>query len=103
MSGNNPSRHIIGSQSIGPIIVIHEKQFREIVEKNPELLVITTFGGFPSGKHRYMISYKGFYFFTKSSSQLRLPESTEIMQVEEIAIPKVNSWLSMWFCNPWDY
>jgi hypothetical protein len=50
-------------------------------------LVIYNKGGFLATKHQYLISYKGFAFYTKASVQIDLPRSAEVIISEKIWIP----------------
>jgi hypothetical protein len=49
--------------------------------------VVHATGGFFSTNYRYLTSYKGLAFFTKSPTPLDLPSGTELVQAKAIWIP----------------
>jgi hypothetical protein len=71
----------------GAIIRIEPDAFMIILSKMREPLVVTAVGGIFKKEYRYLTSYKGLIFFTKSGSQLMLPGSTEVVFAKEIWIP----------------
>ena len=68
------------------IIKVEPKDFISILERAENLLVVIADKSFWSG-YKYLTSYKGLIFFTKSSEQLRLPGNPEIIAAEKIWIP----------------
>ena len=50
-------------------------------------LVISAPGGYLSGGHDYLTSYKGIGFFTNSPNPLTLPEGAEVVAAQKIWIP----------------
>jgi hypothetical protein len=71
----------------GAIIRIEPDAFMIILSKMREPLVVTAIGGVFKKEYRYLTSYKGLIFFTKSGSQLMLPGSAEVVFAKEIWIP----------------
>ncbi len=53
------------------------------------VLVVTAQGGVFKKHFRYLTSYKGLAFFTKSPDELVLPRRVEIVQAQSIAIPDI--------------
>jgi hypothetical protein len=71
----------------GAIIRIEPDEFIVLLGKTREPLVVMAVGGIFKKDYRYLTSYKGLIFFTKSSIQLMLPGSTELVAAKEIWIP----------------
>lgn len=71
----------------GAIIRVDPEAFMTIVCKHDQPLVVMSTGGIFKKDFRYLISYKGLIFYTKSSSQLILPGRTEFIAAKEIWIP----------------
>ena len=55
--------------------------------QQPETAVRFAKGGFFSTNYQYLVSYKGFAFFTKVSEPFLLPAEIEIIMAEKIWIP----------------
>ena len=68
------------------IVCIEPRNFLAILEKSQELLVVHSPAGFFS-KHKYLTSYKGLAFFTKSPQIIDLPIDTELVTAKKIYIP----------------
>ena len=75
-------------KAMGPIIVLEPGDFLRILEKNPDGLVIHTPGGLMS-KNKYITSYKGLIFFTKTKDHLELPANIEMMVSKKMSIPQI--------------
>ena len=69
------------------IVSLGPANFLNILRRQPGLLVVHATGGFFSTHHKYLTSYKGLAFFTKSSAPLDLPSGTELILAEAIWIP----------------
>lgn len=72
----------------GAIVKVDVSAFNTILSKTGKSLVVYAKGGFLSGGHQYLTSYKGFVFFTKSKEPLQLPSSTEVVKSDKIWIPR---------------
>jgi hypothetical protein len=72
----------------GVLIRVAPNAFQTILRKVENPLVIYAKGGFFSTKHRYLVSYKGFAFFTKSSEQILLPPGVETIVAAKIWLPQ---------------
>jgi hypothetical protein len=71
----------------GAIVRVRPEDFANIFRRIEKPLVIYNKGGFFTTKHQYLISYKGFVFYTKTSEQIDLPRSVEVIIAESIWIP----------------
>lgn len=71
----------------GAIVRVDNDNFRELILKNKEALVISAKGGFFSPGYQYLCSYKGFVFHTKSKNPLSIPEHAEVINAGKIWLP----------------
>ncbi|MEO8434686.1 MAG: hypothetical protein ABI596_07305 [Pyrinomonadaceae bacterium] len=71
----------------GVFIRVEPKDFQNILAKATEPLVIQAEGGIFSTNYQYLVSYKGFAFFTKSSAPLLFPNGVETVKAKKIWIP----------------
>jgi hypothetical protein len=71
----------------GAIVSLAPDDFLYILSKTPRSIVITATGGMFRQNYQYMTSYKGFIFFTRSSTQLPLPPDAEIIAANKIWTP----------------
>ena len=75
-------------KAIGAIIFVEPQDFLGILEKTEKPLVVHS----PSGlltKYKYLTSYKGLTFFTKSKEALLIPSSVETITAKKIVIPQM--------------
>ena len=75
-------------KAIGSIIIVEPNQFISILEKNEKPITVHSPSGFMT-KHKYITSYKGLVFFTKSSTELIIPSFVEIIEAKKILIPQM--------------
>ena len=71
----------------GAIVSVSPEGFMNLVSRAEKPLVVTASGGTFKKNFQYLTSYKGLCFYTKSSSPLILPGSTEIVAAGKIWIP----------------
>ena len=71
----------------GVVVRVKPADFQTILRKIEKPLVIFAKGGFFSTNYQYLVSYKGFAFFTKVSEPFLLPPEIEIIMAEKIWIP----------------
>lgn len=71
----------------GAIVHLEPQEFRKIIEKSYDAVVVTAEGGFFSTKYMYLICYKGLFFYTKSDRPLAFPQDIEIVTAKKIWIP----------------
>lgn len=71
----------------GAIVRVEPEDFLKILARSADPLVISAPGGFLSGGHEYLTSYKGLAFFTNSPKPLDLPAGAEVVAAQKIWIP----------------
>jgi hypothetical protein len=71
----------------GTIVRVNPGEFNNLVERNPDGLVVHAEGGLFSVRHQYLMGYKGLAFFATSRDKLYLPNSVQIVEAEKIWIP----------------
>ena len=71
----------------GVIIRVENKDFLVVIRRVEKPLVVMTEKSFWSPSYKYISSYKGLAFFTKSSELLRLPSDVELVSAKKIHIP----------------
>jgi hypothetical protein len=71
----------------GSIVRVEPSAFLELIGRADAPLVVVAEGGVFSKHYRYLTSYKGLAFFTKSGAPLVLPRKCETMRAEKIWIP----------------
>jgi hypothetical protein len=71
----------------GVLVQVSPADFYAILRKVERPLVVHAEGGFFSTNYQYLVSYKGFAFFTKSSEPLLLPTEVETIAAKKIWVP----------------
>lgn len=71
----------------GAIVKVKPDDFASILRKVERPLVVMARGGFIKTNYQYLTAYKGLVFFTKSSTDLMLPGSAEVVFADQIWIP----------------
>jgi len=71
----------------GAIVKMEPAEFKKIVDKCEQPLVVSAKGGLFGNKHAYLTSYKGLFFYTLSPEPLNLPGKAEIIAANKIWIP----------------
>jgi hypothetical protein len=71
----------------GVLVRLEPEQFIKVLALTKEPLIVVAKGGFFGSKYQYLMSYKGLAFFTKSSTELRLPADAETVNANRISIP----------------
>ncbi|MEP6635727.1 MAG: hypothetical protein ABJB97_03310 [Acidobacteriota bacterium] len=72
----------------GVVIKVAPDAFQTILRRVEDPLVIYSEGGFFSTKYQYLVSYKGFAFFTKSRKPLSLTAGVETIIAASIWLPQ---------------
>ena len=72
----------------GVIVRVEPADFHTILRKVENPLVIYSQGGFFSTNYQYLISYKGFAFFTKAAAPILLPSGVETIVAKKIWLPQ---------------
>jgi len=71
----------------GVLIRIEPQEFAKILARVKDPLIVVAEGGIFGKNYRYLMSYKGLAFFTKSDAPLELPGGAEVVTAEHISIP----------------
>ena len=71
----------------GVVVRVEPEDFAKILGKVEKPLVIYSKGGLFTTKHRYLVSYKGFAFYTQTSNEILLSSSVEVITSRSIWIP----------------
>lgn len=71
----------------GVVVRLDPPEFLKLLAHVPDPLVVVAQGGFFTANYQYLFGYKGLAFFTKSSAQLPLPSSAELIPAHKIWIP----------------
>jgi hypothetical protein len=71
----------------GAIVKVESQDFEAIVNKTRDPLVVVAEGGLFTKNYQYLTSYKGLFFFCKSSSPVQLPSGVEVVISKNIWIP----------------
>jgi hypothetical protein len=69
------------------IVTVGPEDFKAILEKQDQPLVVVHKSGFFVTEYRYLTSYKGLSFSTKSGEQLPLSPRTELIQARSMYLP----------------
>jgi hypothetical protein len=73
-------------KAMGAVVVVEPQVFLDILQRAEKPLVVHSPAGFMT-KYKYLTSYKGLVFFTKSKEALLLPASVEAITAKKIEIP----------------
>ena len=71
----------------GAIVNMEPDDFMSIVNRCEKPLVVMASGGLLDRSFRYLVSYKGLIFHTKSKTGLMLSGRTEVVHAKSIWIP----------------
>lgn len=72
----------------GVVVRLDPKDFQAILRKVERPLVIYAEGGIFSTNYQYVVSYKGFAFFTKADAPILLPSGVETIVARKIWLPQ---------------
>ena len=73
----------------GVVVRVDAGDFLAVLKRVDQPLVVVSYGGVFKKQHKYLTSYKGLAFFTRSPSALVLPSRVEIIRAKSISIPDV--------------
>jgi hypothetical protein len=76
------------TKASGVIVRVAPDEFLQLLARTDAPLVVVSQGGVFSKHFKYLMSYKGLAFFTKSNLQLSLPRGTDTVVAERIWIPE---------------
>ena len=75
-------------KAMGAIVCVEPQEFLAILERAEKPLVVHSPGGLLT-KQKYLTSYKGLVFFTKSNEALLIPASVEMVTAKKIWVPQM--------------
>ena len=75
------------TKASGAIVKMDPHDFEIILSKSESPVVVTAPGSAFSPSTKYLTSYKGIFFFTKSHEPLQFPSKTELISAKKIWIP----------------
>jgi len=73
-------------KAMGAIVVVEPEVFLDILQRAEKPLVVQSPAGLMT-KYKYLTSYKGLTFFTKSKETLLIPASAETITARKIELP----------------
>ena len=76
-------------KSSGVVVRMAPADFHAIIKRSDAPLIVVARAGVFQKHYRYLTSYKGLAFFTKSASPLALPPRAEVIGAEKISIPEM--------------
>jgi hypothetical protein len=71
----------------GSLIKVHPEEFSRMIGKMDDGIVVETTVVFFSTSYKYLTSYKGLMFFTKSKNQLSIPSRLEKIAATSMWMP----------------
>ncbi len=71
----------------GAIVKMEPAEFKRIVEKSEQPLVVTSKSWLFGTKYNYLTNYRGLFFYTSSPELLTLPGKAEIIAADKIWVP----------------
>jgi hypothetical protein len=71
----------------GAIVRLTPGDFTTLVSRATDALVVQATAGIFSIKYRYLLSYKGFVFYTQTPEALQLPATIETVRAQKIWVP----------------
>ena len=71
----------------GAIVRVEPDEFRKLLDRNAQGLVVHAVGGLFSTRHRYIMGYKGLAFYTSTREAILPPSTCEIVEAKRIWIP----------------
>jgi len=72
----------------GAIVKIESNDFSGLLNKMDNALVIESAGGVFTTRFKYLTSYKGFIFYTKSREKLSISSRHELISSSRIWVPE---------------
>ena len=90
MHGANHAAAIANAlKASGVLVRVDAGDFIAILRRVDEPLVVVSYGGVFRKQHKYLTSYKGLAFFTKSPTALVLPSRVEVVQAKAFSMPEI--------------
>jgi hypothetical protein len=76
------------TKASGAIVKVEPDVFQKIVSKTEEPLIVRAMGGWRTKHFKYLTSYKGLFFFTKSPVELSFMSRAELITAGKIWVPE---------------
>ena len=76
-------------KACGPVVQVKPEQFMRVLAKIEEPLVVTAVSTFFRTRYKYLTSYKGLIFYTKSNEPLQMSMSVETISAKKISVPEL--------------
>jgi len=74
-------------QASGAIVRFKPEEFSKLMNWAKDPLIVVAEGGIFGKNYKYLMSYKGLTFFTKSGTPLPLPGGAELVNAGSIWVP----------------
>ena len=71
----------------GVIVHIEPQEFQKVLAQTDDALVVVARGGLFRPFFKYLVSYKGLAFYTKSQTPLHLPGDAQTVEANKIWVP----------------
>ncbi len=76
------------TKASGAIVKVDPDAFQMIAGKTEEPLIVRAEGGWRKKHYKYLTSYKGLIFFTKSPNELSFVSRAEVVFADKIWVPE---------------
>ncbi len=73
----------------GAVVHVRPQDFLSILNKTERPLVVTAEERFLGSVYKYLTSYRGLIFYTKTKEQLHLPGDMELVTSKKIWVPSL--------------
>ncbi len=76
-------------RAAGVLVRVEPEEFSKLMDRAKDPLIVVAEGGFGlfGRNYKYLMSYKGLTFFTKSGAPLPLPGGAELVNAGRIWVP----------------
>jgi hypothetical protein len=71
----------------GAIVKVKPDDFQMILGRTERPVVVTARGRFLAKGHKYLVSYGGLFFYTRSATPLQMPSRAEVIEAQSIWVP----------------
>lgn len=71
----------------GVIVQVAPDDFRNLAGRAQDALVVHSESRWFGTRHKYLLAFKGFAFYTKSKEPISLPGSVALIRAEKIWVP----------------
>ena len=90
MAGAHAAIHAAIANAIkatGVVVRLEPSEWLSILKRNDNAVVVVAQGGMFKKSFKYLTSYRGLAFFTKSDQALILPGRAEVITAKSISLP----------------